>query len=178
MLADNMLRLVLFCKCLLIIMLPTFLWPAFQPLLQPNYTGLFEHPLPTTNPHNHHDCQYHTKTPCYYNPRQGDGGQRELFYVNRGYSHSHCIYFYVILFRCFYNFVHVTIIQVQQGELIWTVDRFFFFFFLQRESRSLVPVREPEGRARDPARVTEPPALNQRDTRCVISHTNTHTQRD
>lgn len=54
----------------------------------------------------------------------------------------------------------------------------FFFFFLQRESRSLVPVREPEGRARDPARVTEPPALNQRDTRCVISHTNTHTHRE
>lgn len=66
---NNMFRLVLYCECSLLVALPTFLYPAFQPLSHPNYTGLFEHPLPTTNPHNHRDCQYRTKTPCYYNPR-------------------------------------------------------------------------------------------------------------
>lgn len=37
---------------------------------------------------------------------------------------------------------------------------------------------EPESRARDPGRVTDPPALNQRDARCVIAPflTHTHTQ--
>lgn len=59
----------------------TFLYSQPLSLSQPNYTGLFEHPLPTTNPHNHHDCQYRTKTPCYYNPREEMGARRELIYV-------------------------------------------------------------------------------------------------
>ena len=48
------------------------------------------------------------------------------------------------------------------------------FVFLCRESCLHVLLGEPEGRARDPARVTERPALNQQVARCVISHTNTH----
>lgn len=69
--------------------------------------------------------------------------------------------------------------QQQQWAEISTGCFFWVFFFqnvFSRHSHLPVPVREPEGRARDPGRATEPPALNQRDTRCVISHTNTHTQ--
>lgn len=65
------------------------------------------------------------------------------------------------------------------SELRLALGGFFCCFFqnvFSRHSHLPVPVREPEGRARDPGRATEPPALNQRDTRCVISHTNTHTQ--
>lgn len=47
---------------------------------------------PQQNPHNRHDCQYRTKTPCYYNPRQWDGEQREVLYINGGYSHTAAIF--------------------------------------------------------------------------------------
>lgn len=98
---------------------------------------------------------------------RGWGAERELIYDKRGYSHTGAIF---IWFH-FTIFVPVTIFYMLWSELrltkevVWT-----HFFFLP------LSFRELKERARDPARVTERPALNQRVASCVISHTNTHTQ--
>lgn len=86
-------KLILFCKHFFLLTLPTFVQPAFQPLLQPSYTGLFEHPLPTTKTHTstmaasitqrHHVTTAHGKEP---------GAEGELIYAKRGYSHCVVIF--------------------------------------------------------------------------------------
>lgn len=80
-----------------LICLLTSLYAAFQPQ---NHTGLFEHPLPTTNPHNRPGCQRHTKAPCYYNPPQDWGGHKAPLWRQRFLNHA-ADNFHKILFRCF-----------------------------------------------------------------------------
>lgn len=103
--------------------------------------------------------------------RWGGGTQREgSFHVDRGCSHTGAIFTHVYL-----DAFAALFVQRRSGPRL-AADRFFGNFVLSRERA--VSVGEPEGRARDPGRATQPPALNQRDARCVISHTNTHTHTD
>lgn len=155
---------------------------ASFPLSQPNYTGLFEyaaHNKPTQLPPlpiSHKDTMLAQPT-----ARSWGGPERKLFSSRWRLLLSHwggllffCFYTH-FLFRWLLRFAEwpstVLLQQRQQPRAEISARRFVYFL-------SFVPVREPEGRARDPGRATEPPVLNQRDTRCVISHTNTHTHTD
>lgn len=61
--------------------------PAFQRLSQPSYTGLFEHPLPTTKPTQPLPLPISHKDSMLLQPTvRRWGAERELIYVKRGYS--------------------------------------------------------------------------------------------
>lgn len=158
MLADNMLRL-LFCQCFCTASLSAFLtaklhWPLWASTAH-NKT----HTTTTTA----NIAQRHHVTTTH---GEGMGAERELIYDKRGYSHTGAIF---IWFH-FTIFVPVTIFYMLWSkprltkEVVWT--RFFFL---------PLSFQELKERARDPARVTERPVLNQRVASCVISHTHTHT---
>lgn len=104
------------------------------------------------------------------------GAERELIYVKRGYSHTVAIFIWFYL-DAFHNFVHVTIIRAQQGELRLKVAGIFFFFFFCRErerlARSFQRAGGPSTRPRQGDRASSAESAGR--MLCNLSHKNTHT---
>lgn len=97
-------------------------------------------------------------------------------------SHTGAVFTH-FLFRHFLPFCGMTIhggaaAVSEQLRLALGVFPFLFFLKTLLADTVICPFlsESRRARARDPGRATEPPALNQRDARCVISHTNTRTQ--
>lgn len=137
MLTNNMPRLI-FCywfphKCSALPALPVFLYsqPFSLSNSQTTLASLSIH-CPQQNPHNHHHCQYCTKTPCYYNPRRGDGGQRESSFMLKEVILTQKIF----LFQSFSQFfIPLIIIQtLDWAEINKEGGPFFVFLFIISES--------------------------------------------